>query len=308
MPKYAGIFALAGIALFLGAPASRAQQGPQRPFVLEGRAWVSQQAFVESGRRCATRDVDEERRSQIDGAINARFRRPGGGGPPAQTGGVINVHFHVLTSTTNVGDLTLQEINEQMDVLNGAFASTGWQFTLANVTYTANNAWFAMDPGTVAEAQAKTALRTGGSNDLNIYSADPAGGLLGWSTFPWDYDAAPADDGVVMLYSSVPGGSAVPYDEGDTLTHEVGHWMGLYHTFQGSCTKSNDLVTDTPAERSAAFGCPVGRDTCVTGPAASGVDPIRNFMDYTDDSCMNTFSTAQDTRMDQAYTLYRYIP
>jgi hypothetical protein len=78
--------------------------------------------------------------------------------------------------------------------------------------------------------------------------------------------------------------------------------MGLYHTFQGGCSNTNDRVTDTPAERSSAFGCPVGRNTC----SSAGVDPITNFMDYTDDSCMNTFSTGQDTRMDQQFTTYRF--
>ena len=221
------------------------------------------------------------------------------------TGGVINVYFHVINKGTGVsnGDLTTQMINDQMNVLRSAYAFTGWSFNLVETTRSTNATWYNGCASSTTEAQMKNALRRGTADDLNIYSCNPSGGLLGWATFPSSYASQPKLDGVVILHSSVPGGSAAPYNLGDTATHEVGHWMGLYHTFQGGCNGSGDLVSDTPAERSAAFGCPVGRDSCRT---KAGLDPIENFMDYTDDACMSEFSSGQDTRMDSLFTTYRY--
>ncbi len=211
--------------------------------------------------------------------------------------------FHVITRTDGTGNISDTQLAQQIDVMNTAFGAAGsaFQFAQAGKTVTANNSWYTMGPGSQAESAAKSALRQGGPETLNLYLAGIGGGLLGWATFPENYSGNPSDDGVVILNGSLPGGNSAPFNLGQTATHEVGHWLGLFHTFQGGCNGSGDGVADTPAEASPASGCPNGRDTCAGG----GPDPIENYMDYSDDACMTTFTTGQNTRMDAAYAAYR---
>ena len=120
------------------------------------------------------------------------------------------------------------------------------------------------------EYNMKAFLRQGTSATMNVYSKSGAG-FLGWASLPYS-GSGDIYDGVVIEDGTVPGGTFAPYNEGDTLTHEVGHWLGLRHTFDGGCTAPGDGVADTPFEASPAYGCPVGRDTC----ADAGLDPITN--------------------------------
>jgi len=159
-----------------------------------------------------------------------------------------------------------------------------------------------MTPNTTAERDAKAALRTGGAGTLNIYAANIGAGLLGWATFPQNFHDQQTGDGVVILDQSMPGGNLDIYSEGDTATHEVGHWLGLYHTFQNGCSTTGEQVSDTAPEQSPAFNCPVGRDTCTKDAL---VDPISKFMDYSQDSCMDEFTVGQAQPMSDSWVTYR---
>jgi hypothetical protein len=273
-----------------------------------GKFHGSQREFVESGARCGSRD---------DGDRLRIFRAPSREAsilalaPGSVT---INVYFHVIQQNGTAGQsgtgfVSNSQITAQMNVLNQAYAgqtgagaaNTPFRFNFATVDYTVNSSWYNAGPGSSAEAAMKNALRRGTADDLNFYTNSGAG-YLGWATFPSSYAGNPRNDGVVCYYRSLPGGNFPPYDLGDTGTHEVGHWLGLYHTFQGGCNGSGDSVNDTHSERSAAFGCPAGRDTCRN---RAGLDPIENFMDYTDDACMFKFTAGQSSRMDSQWVTYR---
>ncbi|HEX8818717.1 MAG TPA: zinc metalloprotease [Archangium sp.] len=271
-----------------GCSSSEQQPAEQQP---------AQQAV--NARGCATQDLTEAQQSAVEQYLsNIRSAQ-------ALAIGSVNVpvYVHVINKGTGIsnGDIPDSMIAEQINVLNAAYANTPFRFTVVSTDRTTNSTWYTAGHGTTAESQMKNALRQGSADDLNMYFSSPGGGLLGWATFPSSYASSPKMDGVVILNTSLPGGTAAPYNEGDTATHEVGHWLGLYHTFQGGCQKSNDYVSDTPAEQSAAYGCPTGRDTC----RETGLDPITNFMDYTDDYCMDRLSAGQVSRMDSMWTSYR---
>jgi hypothetical protein len=219
----------------------------------------------------------------------------------------VPVYFHVINKGPALADGNVpdSQIQAQIDVINRTFAggrggaNTGFRFMLAGTDRTTNEEWFEMSTSR-AERDAKQALHRGGMNALNIYSNSGAG-FLGWSYFPKDVRGKPYIDGIVIAFGSMPGGDIEDFNLGFTATHEAGHWLGLFHTFQNGCSTTGDRIDDTPAERFPTSGCPEGQDTCT----APGVDPIHNYMDYSDDPCYEEFTAGQAKRMAQQWLYFR---
>jgi Pregnancy-associated plasma protein-A len=245
---------------------------------------------------CATPNVSVATQAKL------ASRAPARGLPPA---GPINVYVHVINKGISVpdGNVPSDWVYEQIDVLNATYGEHGYSFSLAALTLTTNPDWFNMTQGSPEEAAAKAALKQGTGQDLNIYIANLNGAQTGWASYPWNLAANPADDGVVLYFNTLPGGGAEGYNLGDNAVHEVGHWLGLYHTFENGCAKKfkGDQVRDTAYEADGAVGCPVGRDSCNNG----GIDPIDNFMDTSDDLCRTNFTLGQKERMDEMWTDFR---
>lgn len=230
---------------------------------------------------------------------------------------VIDVYFHVIKKSDGTGELSDATINKQIDILNGGFAGdipmypacegftygrrygTAFRFNLKEIIrYTDDSS---VDMSITSDKLHREARR-GSCKTLNVFTGEFRT-ALGISSFPWDCKNNMQDDNVRLNYKSLPD---VDNYQGDTLIHEVGHWLGLYHTFKGGCQGSDadgDFVVDTPPEARASEKCEIGRDTC----PLDGVDPIHNFMDFSYDCCLYRFTEGQSDRMSEMFDLYRNL-
>jgi Pregnancy-associated plasma protein-A len=217
---------------------------------------------------------------------------------------VIPVRFHVITDG-RAGRLTRSAINAQVHSLNAAYggttggADTGVSFRLVSAGVVTNPEWFARPHDD--QEQMLGALSRGGPGTLNLYTAAVGSQVLGFSSFPNAYHLHPRLDGVVVDYRSVPGGAFAHFNRGYTAVHETGHWLGLFHPFEGGCTPPGDGVDDTPYESVPTLNCPSVKDTC----PEPGTDLVHNFMDYAWDPCMTSFTPGQGLRIRAMWAAYR---
>jgi len=233
----------------------------------------------------------------------------------------IPVVVHVIQQSNGTGSMTDARVRSQIDILNedlnALFGTNGAngneaaiEFYLATedpngnptdgITNSTNNTWF-NDGGSYWNSLAWDTNRY-----LNIYTNSASGALGYVPDLPQGGIVGSNSDRVVILYSTFGRNAPFnPFHLGRTVTHEVGHYLGLLHTFSGgcgsvaSCSTNGDLICDTNPESSPTFGCPGSRTSCGL-PA-----PFDNYMDYSDDICMEQFTPNQVNRMRCTIEHYR---
>jgi hypothetical protein len=282
---------------------------------------------------CGVAEVDRDTAEWVNALLNSQGSRlvppsprrapggpaesvPSGGGAPgsAPLGEAeeprvteIEVAFHGVTSGEE-GKMGEEVVAILLENLNWAYRETPFRFKLRSVDFTDNKAWFEQCAlGTETEAAMKENLAVEPEHVLNIYSCKPVGGkvppgTVGIGSFPWKDVDKPWLHGVVIDPSALPTGHSQPgRHRGLTVAHEVGHYLGLIHTFQGGCEDRDD-VFDTPAQSGPTMKCVAQADSC---PDRPGMDDVQNIMNYTDDDCMTHFTPGQVERMVKAVAEFR---
>jgi hypothetical protein len=273
-----------------------------------------------SQRNCASQDVLDDQLKQdptLQDRMNAieEFTRKFTESPMnfrLLPSGIIEIPVVVnVLYRTSAQNISLTQIQSQIDVLNEDFAGTNADHNLT-ATYNTVKAGdigvrFVLDQ----VIRKSTNKRSWGTNDamkktnqggisptspstkLNLWVCNLGGGILGYAQFP---GGSSSTDGVVVDDNATgrTGTASAPFNKGRTATHEVGHWMNLRHIW-GDASCGNDQVGDTPLHNTANYGCPASghKSTCSGNP----IEMTMNYMDYTDDACMYMFSVGQRSRM-----------
>ncbi len=305
-----------------------ARSAADGPVVVQGIAykswtdWALSDEFQATGARCKLPPKSERPyTARAAGDCTASFTNPAEKYAPGNTY-EIPVVVHIIQSSSGQGVISDAMVQSQIDVLNedfqalagtpGSQGSPGairFRLATANpdgqatsgITRVTNDNWF-QEIGNYWDTLAWDTNRY-----LNIYTAQIDG--LGYvPNLPQGGIVGKKEDRVVILWTAFGRNSPMaPFDLGRTATHEVGHYLGLEHTFAGgcasaskpSCYSSGDMICDTASELDPASGCPNNQQSC------GSPDPTDNYMDYSNDSCMTRFTNEQIRRMRCTLESYR---
>ena len=312
---------LPSLGLLITLSATTTAQGPPPLIASSGQTFASPASLVgpsllqAGGRTCATPPFDPRRLNSSmfapsDCSYTSTTIRP-----EYDPGVIYNIPVvvHVIQKTSGTGYISPAMVQSQIDILNedflalpGTNGSPGTdaqlQFALATVdpsgnpttgiTYSTNNTWF-NDGGGYWNS-----LAWDTNNYLNIYTNSASGAVGYVPDLPQGGIVGTNADRVVVLWSSFGRNAPIghPFNQGRTTTHELGHYFGLYHTFDGGCGGGNcytsaDRICDTNAESAWTNGCPGNKTSC------GSPDPIHNYMDYSNDTCMWEFTPEQVNRI-----------
>ncbi len=320
-----GIFATALLIAALPSSKARAQRAAVTMETTAYSTWqdyYTSKYFVENGKRCG-KPTSVIPRVVDPSDCSFTFTNPSSDYDTVEIY-EIPVVVHIIEHTNGDGQISDALVHSQIDVLNEDFQAlagtpgapgfnVGVNFVLAStdpignpttgITRVVDNTWF-NDNGSYWNT-----LAWDTSKYMNVYTNSADGNLGYVPDLPQGGAAGSNSDRVVILWSAFGRNSAggPPYDQGRTLTHEVGHYLGLEHTFNGGCGTtstpgcytSGDLICDTSGENSETSGCPGGKSSC------GSPDPIDNYMDYSDDTCMEIFTEEQSHRMRCSLINYR---
>lgn len=213
----------------------------------------------------------------------------------------VPVVVHMITKGRE-GNYPNKVVERWIDNLNAGFSSTPFQFELVQVNRIHNRQWHEdCGVGTRNHANMTRRLAVNTAKTLNVYVCRPVP-ATGMGTFPFMFPHGDKRHSVVIHSSAMPHGQGRTEisTHGYVLVHEVGHYLGLFHTFQGGC-QNRDEVADTPGQSGPTNGCHGFRDTC----PEPGADAVTNYMDYANDLCWDQFTPGQIQRMVEMTALFR---
>ena len=244
----------------------------------------------------------------------------------------VPVFFHVITGSGGIGNVTDAQIDQQMIVLNAGFAATSlyprlYTFVHVGTSRVESASWFngmqfSVGTNPTNEGVGKQALSQDPAHILNVYTAGNLGGPRAYARYPFpiDYDGNGPDPlsdypedsywhGVVLKHTVMPGGGESGGDSGRVLIHEVGHYLGLLHTWGpndavcelGNGATTGDEVADTPPQ--------LGPSECGSQiyvcPFSQPPDPSNYMNTVSVDTCWERFTPGQNARMSRMTAKYR---